>query len=103
MDLKLKGKVALVTGAGSQIGYGKNIALTLAEEGCDLVIGDINLEGLKKTADEIEAKGHKVLAIKVDVTKRGEVDEMVKRGLEKFGKIDILINNAGKNGTTTSE
>jgi 3-oxoacyl-[acyl-carrier protein] reductase len=95
MDLKLKGKVALVTGAGSQIGYGKNIALTLAHEGCDIIIGDINLEGAKQTAAEIEARGHKVLAVKVNVTDRTEVDNMVKQGIEKFGKIDVLVNNAG--------
>jgi NAD(P)-dependent dehydrogenase (short-subunit alcohol dehydrogenase family) len=95
MDLKLKGKVALVTGAGSQIGYGKNIVLTLAEEGCDLIIGDINLEGAQKTAAEVEAKGQRALAVRVDVTNRAEVDEMVKQSIEKFGKIDILVNNAG--------
>ena len=45
MDLKLKDKVALVTGTGSQIGYGKGIALTLAQEGCDIISADIDLEG----------------------------------------------------------
>ena len=95
MDLKLKGKVALITGAGSQIGYGKNIALTLAEEGCDIIIGDINLDGAKKTAAEIEAKGRRVLVVKVNVIDRLEVDNMIKLGIEKFAKIDILVNNAG--------
>ena len=95
MDLKLKDKVAIVTGAGSQIGYGKAIALTLAEEGCNLILGDIDLEGTKKTANEISAIGQRALAIKVDVTDRDQVDEMIKRGIEEFGKIDILVNNAG--------
>ena len=95
MDLKLKDKVAIVTGAGSQIGYGKAIALTLAEEGCNLVLGDIDLEGAKQTADEINSKGQKAFAIKVDVTDRAQVDEMVKRGIEEFAHIDILVNNAG--------
>ena len=95
MDLRLKEKVAIVTGAGSQIGYGKAIALTLAEEGCNLILGDIDLEGLKRTADEIMASGKKALAVKVDVTDRVQVDEMVKKGIEEFGRIDILINNAG--------
>ena len=80
MDLGLKGKVALVTGAGSQIGYGKGIALTLAREGCDIVAADIDLEGAKKTAAEVEALGRKAIAIKVDVRNRAEVDDMVKRG-----------------------
>ena len=95
MDLKLKDKVAIVTGAGSQIGYGKAIALILAEEGCNLILGDIDLEGVKKTADEIRASGKKVIAVKVDVTDRAQVDEMVKKGIDEFGKIDILVNNAG--------
>jgi NAD(P)-dependent dehydrogenase (short-subunit alcohol dehydrogenase family) len=95
MDLKLKDKVALVTGAGSQIGYGKGIALTLAKEGCNIVAADIDFEGAQRTADEIEALGCQTLAVKVDVTQRAEIDAMVKKVLEKFGKIDILVNNAG--------
>jgi NAD(P)-dependent dehydrogenase (short-subunit alcohol dehydrogenase family) len=95
MDLKLKDKVAIVTGAGSQIGYGKAIALTLAEEGCNLILGDIDLNGLKRTADEIKASGKKALAVKVDVTDGIQVDEMVKKGIDEFGWIDILVNNAG--------
>ena len=95
MDLKLKDKVAIVTGAGSQIGYGKAIALTLAEEGCNLILGDIDLDGLKRTANEIKASGKKALAVKVDVTDGIQVDEMVKKGIDEFGWIDILVNNAG--------
>src|SRR4030042_5082 len=95
MDLKLKDKVALVTGAGSQIGYGKAIALTLAEEGCDIIIGDIGLEGARKTAAEIEVIGRRALVIKVNVADRAQVDDMVKKGLDRFGRIDILVNNAG--------
>jgi NAD(P)-dependent dehydrogenase (short-subunit alcohol dehydrogenase family) len=95
MDFKLKGKVAIVTGAGSQIGYGKAIALTLAKEGCDIIIADINLEGAKQTAAEVEALGCQAMAVKTDVANRAEVDDMVKAALEKFGKIDILVNNAG--------
>jgi NAD(P)-dependent dehydrogenase (short-subunit alcohol dehydrogenase family) len=95
MDLKLKDKVALVTGTGSQIGYGKGIALALAQEGCDIISADIDLKGARQTAAEVEALGRKALALKVDVTNRAEVDDMVKKGLEKFGGIDILINNAG--------
>ena len=95
MDLGLKGKVALVTGAGSQIGFGKGIALTLAKEGCDIVVGDIDLEGAKKTAAEVEALGRKALAVKADVSSSAEANDMVKAALAKFGKIDILVNNAG--------
>jgi NAD(P)-dependent dehydrogenase (short-subunit alcohol dehydrogenase family) len=95
VDLKLKDRVALVTGVGSQIGYGKVIALTLAKEGCHIIAVDIDQEGAKKTAREIEALGRQALVAKVDVTKPDQIDEMVKRALEQFGKIDILVNNAG--------
>ena len=58
MDLGFKGKVALVTGAGSQIGFGKAIALLLAKEGCDAVaVTDVNLEDVKKTAEEVKKLG----------------------------------------------
>jgi len=95
MDLKLKDKIALVTGTGSQIGYGKGIALALAQEGCDIISADIDLKGARQTAAEVEALGRKALAVKIDVRNRDEINDMVKKGLEKFGKIDILINNAG--------
>ena len=95
MDLGLKDKVALVTGAGSQIGFGKAICLTLAKEGCDIIASDIDFNGAKKTAAEVESLGRKALAVKADVTKKADAQEMVKQGLAKFGKIDILVNNAG--------
>ncbi len=95
MDLGLKGRVALVTGAGSQVGFGKAICMTLAREGCDIVASDIDFEGAKKTAADVEALGCRALAIKADVTNKAEVREMVKQALAKFGKIDILVNNAG--------
>jgi len=95
MELGLKGKVVLVTGAGSQIGFGKGICLAFAREGCDIVASDIDLEGARKTAAEVEALGQKAMAIKADVTNEVEVNDMVKQILERFGKIDILINNAG--------
>lgn len=95
MDLGLKGKVALITGAGSQIGYGRGIALTLAQEGCNIIAADIDLEGAKQTVDEVKTLGCDALAVKVDVTNRAEVDQMVKTVLERFGRIDILVNNAG--------
>jgi NAD(P)-dependent dehydrogenase (short-subunit alcohol dehydrogenase family) len=95
MDLKLKDKVALVTGAGSQIGYGRAICLTLAEEGCHIIAADINLAGARQTAAQVRALGRKALAVKVDVTKQAEVDAMVAQAIKKFGRIDILVNNAG--------
>ena len=95
MDLGLDDKVALVTGAGSQTGFGKGIALTLAGEGCDVIIIDKDIEGAQKTAAEVEASGRKSLVFQVDVTDSAGVNDAVKVALEKFGRIDILVNNAG--------
>ena len=96
MELGLEGKVALVTGAGSQVGFGRGIAMVLAQQGCDVIVNDIDEEGIKKTASDIEALGRRSLAIKADVTIVVEVREMVKKALGKFGRIDILVNNAGR-------
>jgi 3-oxoacyl-[acyl-carrier protein] reductase len=95
MDLKIKDKTVLVTGTASQIGYGRAIALMLAREGCDIISADIDIQGANQTASEVEALGRRALAVGVDVRSRAQVDEMVKKALEKFGQIDILINNAG--------
>lgn len=95
MDLKLTDKVAMVTGAGSQIGYGKKIAITLAQEGCDVILCDIDVDGAHKTESEIVRIGRRAITIKMDVTDRDQVDQAVAKGIEAFGKIDILVNNAG--------
>jgi NAD(P)-dependent dehydrogenase (short-subunit alcohol dehydrogenase family) len=96
MDLKLKDKVAIVTGTGSRIGFGRGIALKLAGEGCHIVSVDVDLAGAKQTADEVQAMGRKALAFKADITKRPEIDVVVKKALAEFGKIDILVNCAGR-------
>ncbi len=96
MDLGFKGKVALVTGAGSQIGFGKEIAITLAREGCSsIAVTDINLDDVKLTADTLKKMGVKAVAIKADATKKDDVDAMVKQVIEEYGRIDILCNVAG--------
>lgn len=89
----LENKVALVTGSAQ--GLGKAIALGLAREGAVVVVSDINLEGVKKTAREIESLGRQTLIFKTDVSKAEEVNEMVDKILDKLGRVDILINNAG--------
>lgn len=100
MDLGLKGKVAIVTGAGGQIGFGRGIALALAKEGCSLFITyNKNAEGAKKTIEEIKALGSHAIAVKTDVRNYAEVKEMVKTVLKTFNNIDILVNNAGGNAT----
>jgi len=98
MDLQLKGKVALVTGAGSPTGFGHAIALSLAREGCKLVVNDIDLDGADKTAMEVRSLGQKALAAIADVGRGVQVNAMVERGLAEFGHIDILVNNAGGPG-----
>jgi NAD(P)-dependent dehydrogenase (short-subunit alcohol dehydrogenase family) len=88
--MKLKDRVAIVTGAAE--GIGKAIAVAFAEEGAKVVIADINYELAKETTAEI---GGDVIALKADVTKWDEVTAMVKQTVEKFGRVDILVNNAG--------
>ena len=96
MDLGFKGKVALVTGAGSQVGFGKAIALLLAKEGCQsIVVSDLFMEDVQKTADDVKKLGSSVLALTADITNRQQVTAMVKQTIDKFGQIDILCNVAG--------
>ena len=89
----LSGKVALVTGASS--GIGRGIALTLALQGAKVVVTARRLEKLQALSAEIKNRGKESLAIQMDVTKRNEVDAAVAQTVKTFGKLDILINNAG--------
>ena len=98
MDLGLKGKIALVTGAGSQKGFGKGIAAVLAAEGCKVIAADLDIEGANKTADEINAQGNFAVALRIDITNSSEVDSAIGKMLKRFGRIDILVNNAGAIG-----
>ena len=98
MDLNLQGKVALITGSGSQIGFGHAIAVTMAKEGCGIVVNDTNLEAAEQTASEIRNIGRRSIAIKADVGNSTQVQEMAKNALEEFSRIDILVNNAGAGG-----
>lgn len=96
MDLGFKGKVALVSGAGSQIGFGREIALLLAKEGCEAVaVTDINLGDVRKTAESVEGLGTKSIAVRADVTSVDEVAAMVKKVVDEYERIDILCNVAG--------
>jgi 3-oxoacyl-[acyl-carrier protein] reductase len=95
MALPLKGKVVLVTGARQ--GLGKSISLGMAEAGADLVICDRVIDDgkLAETAKEIEALGRKTLFLGGDITIEEDVNNIVNKALEKFSKIDVLVNNAG--------
>ncbi|HNX80637.1 MAG TPA: 3-oxoacyl-[acyl-carrier-protein] reductase [Candidatus Omnitrophota bacterium] len=91
--MRLENKVALVTGSAQ--GIGREIALTLARAGADVVISDVNLEKAQATSAEIEAMGRKSMALTLDVTRFSAVEEAVNKILDKLGKVDILVNNAG--------
>jgi 3-oxoacyl-[acyl-carrier protein] reductase len=87
---RLKGKVAVITGAGS--GFGEGMAKRFAEEGARVVVADLNGEAAARVAGEI---GASAVAVTADVTVRADVERMVKAASEGFGRLDILINNAG--------
>ncbi len=89
----LEGKVSLITGGAR--GIGKEIAMLFARNGSNIAICDVNLEEAEKTAQEIRDLGRESLAFKADVTDSSQVQDMVDKILDKFNKIDILINNAG--------
>jgi 3-oxoacyl-[acyl-carrier protein] reductase len=90
---KLDNKVALVTGAAR--GIGREIALTLAREGADIVANALNAPNLETLVSEIEKMGRKAIAVTADISKKTDVDRMVDTAIAAFGKIDILVCNAG--------
>ena len=91
--MEFTGKVAIVTGGGS--GIGETIAQVFAREGADIVVGDVNLASAEKVIEEIARTGKKGMAVKMDVSLKVDVDRLADETLRAFGKIDILINNAG--------
>ena len=94
--MDLTGQVAIVTGAGSGIGQG--IARALGAEGVNLVICGRRIEPIKGTARQIEQAGGRVTAVQADVSQTPDTRRVVKTALEAFGRLDILINNAGVSG-----
>lgn len=93
MDMKLKGKTAIVTGGAR--GIGRGIVLGLAREGANVVVDDIDLKEANVVAQEAQALGCQSLAAGADVTSVSQVNKMTKEALKRFGKVDILVNNAG--------
>lgn len=90
----LTDKSAVITGA--RRGIGKGIAVALAQAGADVLVSDIDLEDCKETCREIEEKtGQRAVPFKCDVTKKEEVEAMVEKAVNEFGKLDVLVNNAG--------
>ncbi len=91
--MKLEGKVAVVTGAGS--GFGEGIAKQYAAEGAAVVVADINGQGGTRVANEIEQSGGKARFVNTDVTLANDMAGMVQAAVENYGRLDIVVNNAG--------
>ena len=89
----LTDKVAIITGGGT--GIGRSIAIEFARVGANVVLASRKIENLEKVAGEVRTLGKRALAIATDVRKPEDVDNMVKKTMEEFGKIDILVNNHG--------
>jgi len=89
----IKGKVVVITGASS--GLGEATARLLSAEGASVVLGARRVDRIQSLADELHAKGGKALAIATDVTHVEQVKKLVDSAVQKFGRIDVMINNAG--------
>ena len=93
MIADLNGKSALITGGAS--GIGRGISLALANQGSDIAIADINIEGALRVADEVRNLGRQSIAIEVDVTDNASITSMVDKTVGEFTHLDILVNDAG--------
>jgi len=99
--MKLKEKVAIITGAGQ--GLGKAIALGFSREGAKVLVADIFKEIGGETAQEIKKQGGEASFFQVDISKSDEVQQMVAAAVERYGKVDILVNNAAINTMANSQ
>lgn len=91
--MRLKGKVSIITGSGRSIGQAT--ALKFAAEGAKVVVCDLDTASIEDTVAKITAAGGEAVGFKVDVTQRPQIEAMVKGVKEKWGRIDVLVNNAG--------
>ena len=90
---KFNGRTVMVTGAGKNIG--KEIAMSFAAEGANIIVCDFNKENAEQTAKEIEEMGCGAMTAVCDVRDREAIFSYVEQAVERFGKIDVLVNNAG--------
>lgn len=87
---RLEGKVAIITGAAS--GFGEGMARRFAEEGARVVVADLNEKGAQRVAGEI---GAGAVPVRADVSRKADVDDMVEAAMDAFGRVDVMVNNAG--------
>ena len=92
-NVTLKDKVTLITGASQ--GLGRELALAFAKEGARVVVNARSEESIRPVAEEMEDAGAEVLAVAADVSRGGDVERLVGEALGRFGKLDVLVNNAG--------
>ena len=100
-NVTLKDKVALITGASQ--GLGRALALAFAEHGAKLVVNARSEESIRPVAEEVEGAGSEVLAVAADVSKEADVERLVREAVARFGRIDVLVNNAGLLGPRVSD
>ena len=91
--MEVTNKIVIITGAGS--GIGKATAIHFAKYGATVVVSDINLESAQKVVDEIATNKGKALAVKANVAKFEDVENLINTTVEKFGSLDVIVNNAG--------
>jgi len=91
--MKLKDKVAIITGASK--GIGKGIAMRYTQEGATVILASRSMDLLSAIADEIRGKGGEALALKVDVRQSNSVQAVIDQAVQTFGRVDIMVNNAG--------
>lgn len=93
MKNRLKDQVAIVTGGGS--GFGESICHSYASEGCRIVVADLNEQNGERVTQELTEKSHNAIFCKTDVANAKDMEAMVDAAIERFGRVDIMVNNAG--------
>jgi 3-oxoacyl-[acyl-carrier protein] reductase len=93
MNMRLKGKIAIVTGAGS--GFGEGIAKRFTQEGASVVVADVDAAAGERVTQALRGAGASAVFTKVDVSRSDDVKSMVETCVKEFGRIDIMVNNAG--------